>query len=129
MITFLTPDDILDRHLVQLERYGGSVGVRDNSLLQSALAQPQAAFGGQYLHADLYEMAAAYLFHIVMNHPFIDGNKRTGTEAALVFLDLNGLRDTATDEELVELTLSVTRGEVDKNQIAQFFREHSEPID
>lgn len=82
---FLTLDEALDIHRDQIQRYGGSSGIRDLGLLQSALAQPQAAFAGQFLHADLIEMAAAYLFHITQNHPFVDGNKRTGTAAALVF--------------------------------------------
>lgn len=128
MINFLTLDDVLERHVVQIARYGGSAGVRDRGMLESALAQPEATFGGQFLHADLYEMAAAYLFHMVMNHPFIDGNKRTGTEADLLFLDINGLEDTASDEELVELTLSVALGQCGKKEIAQFFREHTRPI-
>src|SRR5437867_10279787 len=87
--TFLSLDEILEIHKDQIARYGGMAGIRDLGLLQSALAQPQATFGSQFLHADLIEMAAAYLFHIVQNHPFIDGNKRVGAVAALVFLQLN----------------------------------------
>lgn len=74
-----------------MEAFGGSDGLRDANLLASTVAQPSATFGGSLLHEDLFAMAAAYLFHIVMNHPFIDGNKRTGLAAALVFLDINGL--------------------------------------
>ena len=71
----LTLDEVLEIHRDQLARYGGSQGIRDLGLLQSALAQPPATFGGQFLHADLFETAAAYLLHIVQNHPFVDGNK------------------------------------------------------
>lgn len=87
---FLELADILDIHQDQIERYGGAPGIRDLNLLQSAAAMPEASFGGVYLHSSIHEMAAAYLFHIVQNHPFTDGNKRTGTVAAVVFLKLNG---------------------------------------
>src|SRR5260370_603870 len=100
-LTFLTLDEVLEIHRDQIARYGGASGIGDVGLLQSALAQPPASFGGQFLHADLFEMAAAYLFHIVQNHPFIDGNKRVGTVAAIVFLKLNNHSINATQDELV----------------------------
>ena len=81
---FLTVDDVIAIHGDQVFRFGGAIGVRDSGLLASAVAMPAAMFGGQFLHKDLYEMAAAYLFHIVSNHPFFDGNKRTGALAAYV---------------------------------------------
>lgn len=89
--TFLTIDEVLAIHQDQIARYGGSAGVRDWGLLQSAIAMPAATFGGQFLHGDLSEMAAACLFHIVQNRPFIDGNKRVGAVAAYVFLALNDI--------------------------------------
>lgn len=88
---FLTREEVLLIHADQIQKYGGDSALRDSGLLESALAQPQAAFEGQWLCKSLVEMAAAYLYHIVQNHPFLDGNKRTGTVAALVFLELNGL--------------------------------------
>ena len=88
---FLTLADVLEIHLYQLVHFGGSSGIRDLNLLKSAVAMPQMSFGGVMLHKDIYEMAAAYLFHLVENHPFIDGNKRTGAMAAIVFLDVNGV--------------------------------------
>ncbi len=87
---FLGIDEVLELHGQLVQRFGGSPGLRDLGMLESAVAMPQAGFGDSYLHDDIFEMAAAYLFHIVMNHPFIDGNKRTGTHAALVFLADNG---------------------------------------
>ena len=72
---FLTLEEVREIHIDQIERYGGGPGIRDISLLQSAIAMPAAGFGEQYLHGDLFEMAAAYLFHLVQNHPFVDGNK------------------------------------------------------
>jgi death-on-curing protein len=74
-----------------VETYGGETGLRDVALLHSALAMPQSSFGGQFLHHDLFEMAAAYLYHIVQDHPFVDDNKRTGAVAAIVFLAMNGV--------------------------------------
>jgi death-on-curing protein len=120
--TFLALDEIIAIHRDQVARYGGSEGVRDWGMLQSALAMPAASFGGQFLHADLCEMAAAYLFHLVQNHPFIDGNKRAGAVAAYVFLALNNLRLTAHQATYAELVLSVAGGETPKSAVAEFFR-------
>lgn len=122
---FLSLDEMIDIHRDQIERYGGRDGIRDMALLQSAVAMPQTSFGGKYLHTDLFEMAAAYLFHIVRNHPFVDGNKRTGTVAALVFLALNGKEVRLTNTALVQTVLSVARGETGKSRIAEFLRKHS----
>lgn len=119
---FLALDEILAIHEDQIARYGGSEGVRDWGLLQSATAVPAAAFGGRFLHADLSEMAAAYLFHLVQDHPFVDGNKRVGAVAACVFLALNGMRLTADQDAYADLVLSVARGETPKSAVAGFFR-------
>ncbi|MCE3015291.1 MAG: type II toxin-antitoxin system death-on-curing family toxin [Pirellula sp.] len=121
---FLTLDDIIESHQNQIDTYGGSHGIRDIGLLESAIAQPEASFGGRYLHADIFEMAAAYLYHLVMNHPFVDGNKRVGLEAALIFLEINNENLNCSDEELVDLVLKTTAGQVGKREIAEFFRSH-----
>lgn len=123
-MVFLTLDDIFESHLNQVDTYGGSHGIRDIGLLESAIAQPVASFGGQYLHADIFEMAAAYLYHLVMNHPFVDGNKRVGLEAALIFLEINDESLIANDDELVDLVLKTTAGQTGKREIAEFFRAH-----
>ena len=123
-MVFLTLDDIIESHQNQIETYGGSPGIRDIGLLESAIAQTEASFDGQYLHADIFEMAAAYLYHLVMNHPFVDGNKRVGLEAALIFLEINNENLSASDEELVDLVLKTTAGQVGKREIAEFFRSH-----
>ena len=86
---FLDIDRVIRTHRSLIEAYGGVGGIRDAGLLHSAIAMPQASFGGHYLHADLFEMAAAYLYHIVQNHPFLDGNKRTGAASAIIFLAMN----------------------------------------
>lgn len=90
-IRFLTLAEIAAIHNNQIELYGGKGGIRDVSLLSSAAAVPESSFDGKYIHDDIFEMAAAYAFHICRDHPFIDGNKRTALAAALVFLDFNGV--------------------------------------
>ena len=99
--------------------------MRDPGLLESALAQPCVSFGGEYLHRGLFEMAAAYLYHIVQNHPFVDGNKRVGLESALAFLALNGVEIDAPDDDLESLVLAVASGQADKTQAAAFLDKHS----
>jgi len=122
---FLTLGEVIEIHRDQIERYGGDPGIRDLGLLQSALAIPAAGFGGRYLHTDLFEMAAAYLFHITQNHPFIDGNKRTGAVASLVFLSLNGVEVEADEEEFERIVLGVAEGKIDKASVAKFFQNNS----
>ncbi len=122
---FLDISHVLRTHMSLIEKYGGKTGVRDVGLLRSAIAMPQASFGGEFLHKDIFEMAAAYLFHIVQNHPFIDGNKRAGAAAAIIFLDMNGVDVEADEEGLVDLTLRVAcgkAGKTGKTEIADFFR-------
>src|SRR4051812_6506993 len=87
---FLTLDEVLRIHTLQVELFGGDAGILNMGLLESAVAQPAQSFGGEYVHEDIAAMAAAYLYHICRNHPFADGNKRTSTQAALVFLEING---------------------------------------
>jgi death on curing protein len=122
MPDFLGVEDVLYLHADQVDLYGGHHGIRDQGLLESAVAQPQAMFGGEFLHKDLFEMAAAYLFHLVQNHPFFDGNKRTGAVAALVFPDLNGIQIDAAEGSIYDLTISVATSQANKQQIAEFFR-------
>ena len=122
---FLNLEEVLAFHADQIKRYGGSPGIRDLNMLQSALAAPAASFGGAYLHEDIFMMAAAYLFHIAENHPFVDGNKRTETAAMLTFLAVNGYKVTAGVDELEKLVLSVAEGKVGKPEIASFLHNHS----
>lgn len=122
---FLGLDEVLEIHRDQIERYGGTSGIRDIGLLQSALAVPASGFGGRYLHGDVFEMAAAYLFHIVQDHPFLDGNKRTGAAAALVFLMMNGVELDADEEAFETLVRSVAEGKANKAAAAEFFRKHA----
>lgn len=117
-IEFLTLDVVLALHRRQLARFGGGEGLRDRGLLESAVALPQSSFGGTYAHDGLFAMAAAYLFHIVSNHPFVDGNKRTGLLAAQVFLDVNGVTLAHDSHAFYVLTMGVAEGRIGKAAVA-----------
>jgi death-on-curing protein len=123
---FLSLSRVLQIHRSSIDTYGGDPGVRDMGLLESAIAQPRASFGGQYLHEDIASMAGAYLYHLVMNHPFIDGNKRTGAMAAFVFLDMNKIDFRAPEREFQDLVLNVAAGKLDKADVIAFFKKHVE---
>lgn len=124
---FLTLDEVLALHADQIERYGGSPGLRDAGLLESALAAPQATFDGAYLHPSPSEMAGAHLFHLVKNHPFVDGNKRIGLATALAFLGLNDLWLDADPDALADLVVAVAAGAADKAEVAVFVKGRLQP--
>ena len=126
---FLDVDDVLELHATLIVEHGGSDGIRDRGLLESAVAQPMASFGGEFLHQDLFEMAAALLVSLVGNHPFVDGNKRTGLAAMLMFLELNGYSVDESTHSLVDITLSVASGSMSKAHVAQLFRECADQSD
>ena len=126
---FLSLEDVMALHQDQIDTYGGSPGVRELGLLLSAIEMPKASFGGQFLHEDLHMMSAAYLFHIVQNHPFIDGNKRTGLAATIAFMQFNKLRLVANHDSLTEMVLDVAQGHLTKDEIAHFLRENSAKTD
>jgi len=121
-ILFITLAEAIEIHRDQIERYGGKPGIRDLSLLQSALAMPGASFEGEYLHPDLHAMAAAYAFHICKNHPFFDGNKRTALVCALVFLSLHGIDINDPGEVLYRAMMDIAAGRLDKPGLAAVFR-------
>ena len=124
---FLTLEEVLSLHADQIERYGGTPGLRDPGLLSSALAMPQASFTGKFLHATVNEMAAAYLFHLTQDHPFVDGNKRIGLAAALAFLGLNDLELRSDDDDVFDLVMGVAQGLRSKAEIAVFFQQRCRP--
>lgn len=124
-VLFLGIDEVLEIHRDQIQRYGGMRGVRDWGLLESAVAMPLTMFGGSYVHGDLCEMAAAYLFHIVKNHPFYDGNKRTGAVTAMVFLQLNGFDFRADEDAFEKLVRELAEDKVDKSAAARFLAANS----
>ncbi|MBE9156625.1 type II toxin-antitoxin system death-on-curing family toxin [Nodosilinea sp. LEGE 06152] len=124
---FLCRDDVLLLHADQIESFGGTPGVRDEGLLDSALAQPKASFGGELLHPTLAEQAAAYLYHLSRNHPFIDGNKRTAFAVMDTFLEVNGYGLTLSDDDAYDLVMRVAQGQVDKATLAEILVGALEP--
>lgn len=122
---FLTVDEILEIHDDQIQRYGGEAGLRDRGLFESAVAMPQQSFGGQYLHRDIFEMAAAHAFHLAESQAFIDGNKRTGLAAAYMFLALNDYRLRERDDRLYDAMIAIGTRRLDKPGLAHVLRECS----
>lgn len=124
---FLTLEEIILLHERLVQDFGGTHGVRDQGLLESAAQVPQSGFGGSYLHDSIPAMAAAYLFHLCKNHPFVDGNKRISLMAALTFLKLNGysIRDDIDESMLEALTVDVASGIRSKEDATEFFTVHS----
>ncbi|BDA80162.1 death-on-curing protein [Leptospira kobayashii] len=118
-IIFLSLEDILIIHSNQIESYGGSAEIRDLGLLQSAISQPLASFDGVNFHHSIFDKAAAYLFHICKNHPFIDGNKRVALATSLVFLDLNGFEVLDTNEILYDLVIAVAEGNIKIEEVSE----------
>lgn len=115
---FISLSEVIDIHADVLEWLGGTTGIRDEGLLESALAQPQATFSGKFLHATIDEQAAAYLYHLAKNHPFLDGNKRTAFAVMDTFLRVNSYTLTLTNEEAYTLVQDVVNGRVSKTELA-----------
>ncbi len=119
----LSVEIVREIHTEAIQRFGGSDGVRELALLESAVAAPQASFGGKSPYADLIEVASAYLFYLCQNHPFVDGNKRVALGSCLVFLRLNGLEPQVDGPEWEELTFAVASGKYDRATTAEKLRE------
>ncbi|HEX4476595.1 MAG TPA: type II toxin-antitoxin system death-on-curing family toxin [Polyangiaceae bacterium] len=120
---FLDVDDVMALHGVTLDEHGGQSGIRDRGMLESAVATPSATFDGEFLHEDLFAMAAAYAFHIAENQPFIDGNKRAAVGAALVFLDVNDAEIPEATEALYEAMIGFATRRLGKSGLAQLLRD------
>jgi death-on-curing protein len=118
----LTVDIVREIHAEAIRAFGGSEGVRDPALLESAVAAPQASFGGKSPYKDLAEVAAAYLYYLCRNHPFIDGNKRAALGACLVFPQFNGMKPQADGPEWEELTLAVASSAIDRDDATRRLR-------
>lgn len=127
-VKFLAVEQVETLHQLQIDSFGGSHGVRDQGLLLSALAQPESGYGDQYFHKDLFEMAAAYLFHLIKNHAFHDGNKRIAALVAAVFLEVNGFKVIANEDDFEKIVLNAAQSLVTKEQIADFFRRNTSAI-
>jgi death-on-curing protein len=121
---FLSISQVLDIHQDEINSFGGTSGVRDEGLLDSALAQPQATFFGELLHPTIGEQAAAYLYHLAMNHPFIDGNKRTAFAVMDTFVTLNGYSLNLSQEQAYNLVIRVVQKEISKEELSAFLELH-----
>jgi death-on-curing protein len=119
---FLQKDEVLKLHARLLEVFGGTHGLRDEGSLESALAAPENR--EHYENADLATCAATYAYHLSQAHAFLDGNKRIAAHAARVFLGLNNAVLTATDDQVIELFLKIAAGELSREEVEQFFKQH-----
>jgi len=124
-LLFLTLDEMLSLHAEQIRLFGGSSGVRDVGLLESAMGSVEATFDGAFLHETIFAMAAAYLHAICRNHPFLDGNKRTAVAAALTFLEMNGIEVDADEDAFYDLVIGVIEGRVSKAAVTVFLETHA----
>ena len=119
----LTVEIVLEIHDEAISQFGGASGLRDRAMLESAVAAPQASFGGQSIFADIIEIAAAYLYYLCSNHPFVDGNKRVALGSCLVFLQLNGIEPAPDSDDWENLTLAVAAGSLSRAEVTQRLRE------
>jgi death-on-curing protein len=124
MPKFVPLTSVLRIHQAQIDQFGGSHGIRAQELLESALAQPQVTFGGEYLHSTIAAQAAAYLFHLCMNHPFIDGNKRTALATAIAFLKVNGYQLQLSQDQAYDLVIKIAEHKIDKDRLIVHLTEH-----
>jgi death on curing protein len=126
---YLSLEQVRELHRLQLTRYGGLAGLRDRGALEAALARPQMTFGGEDLYPDLAAKSAALMHSLVLNHPFVEGNKRVGAHAAVLFLLANGHELLASPAALVDVTLATARGEMSAEALAIWFRQRSRPLE
>ena len=127
-MNYLSSHQVLFLHARLIEETGGSHGVRDMGLMLSALGRPQATFEAEDLHPTIYEKAAVLADSLINNHPFVDGNKRTGIGAAVLFLSINGYVFTASNEELIDITMQIVQKQTSHNEVAVWFEIHSKPL-
>lgn len=125
---YLTTAEVLLLHARLIQRTGGSGGIRDMGLLESALARPKATFDQDELYPDLWSKAAALMHSLIKNHPFVDGKKRTALTAAGLFLELNGYRLVAGNQAALKFTQSAGVGRVGLGEMARWLEENSRPI-
>lgn len=121
-IRFLDIDEVILINKSQIQLFGGLHGIRDKGLLESAVYDVQASFGGQYLYKDIYHMAAGYAYGIIKNHPFLDGNKRTGIVCSLLFLGCNEIGLTFEQDELYKLGIAIATSKSSIEKIAATFK-------
>ncbi len=125
LVQFIPEEIVLIIHTDLLQRYGGSAGIRDKGLLESAIAQPQMTVGGKYANKTIFDKAAAYGFHVCMNHPFVDGNKRVAFALMDIFLQKNGWDITAREEEVYSMMMSIASGKLSKTELSSWLKNHT----
>lgn len=128
MTLYLSTEQVLELHRFQVRRFGGSGRLRDRGALAAAVARPQATFGGEDLYPDVAAKAAALMHSLVVNHPFLDGNKRVGAHAALLFLRANDVAPLFGPAALADVTLGVARGELSAEALAIWLRQRTRPL-
>lgn len=128
MTIYLTLEQIIIIHEDQIVRYGGSSGLRDVSLLESAVFRPQSSFGGNDLYPTIFDKASVLMHSLILNHSFIDGNKRTGTVSMLVFLEVNGYRIQVTQKALVNTALGVESKKINTEKLAAWIKKYTKKI-
>ena len=119
-------DDILILHEKSITEYGGKKGIRDFGMLESAIARPFQTFSGNELHPEVHQKAAALAESLIINHPFIDGNKRTGALTMIAFLNHAGYRLTASSDNLYQMIISISTGKLKFEEIVSWLKENSE---
>lgn len=124
-LTFLSVEEVIAVHADQVNRYGGSHGIRDLGLLESATFRAQTSFGGQYLYKTIFDKAAALGQSIILNHPFLDGNKRTGIVSIILFLKVNGYNLRVSQKDLINMTLKIAKEEIQVEEIADWLKKNS----
>ena len=124
----ISKEEILRYHKLSIGRYGGSHGIRDEGLLESAIARPYQTFGGEDLYQTVHEKAAAIMESIIINHPFVDGNKRTGFLAMFAILLKENIKLIANDENIYKFTIQVSTGETRFEDIVLWLKQNSNPI-
>lgn len=129
IVAYLSIEQVLELHTMQLRHFGGASGLRDRGSLESALARPAMTFGGEDLYPDVSSKAAALMHSLALNHPFVDGNKRVAAHAAIVFAELNRHAFLATSDELVEMTLAVAQGKIEAEALAIWFRQRLRSVE
>lgn len=123
---YFTAEQVLFIHSRLIDEAGGSHGLRDLGLLQSAVSRPKATFGGEDLYPDIFQKAAALMESLIKNHPFIDGNKRTAISSTGIFLRMNGYTLETSQKELEGFTLDMATGKASLNDAAKWFKQYSQ---
>jgi death on curing protein len=122
----ITKEEVLKLHTLSIEKYGGADGVRDDGLLESAIARPYQTFGGEYLYSSIFEKAAAMVESLIINHPFIDGNKRTGFLGMFAVLNEENYFISVPEDEIYNFTIDISTGKIKFEAIVEWLKNNTE---